>query len=58
MSQRLVLFLLLAFSPLIAWADAENTTQALDLTKHWVGYLAIGIFAVAYLLAMTEEVNL
>jgi Na+/H+ antiporter NhaD/arsenite permease-like protein len=54
---RILLLILLACSPLIAWADAEQATQALNLTKHWVGYLAIGIFAVAYLLAMTEEVT-
>lgn len=57
MSQRLILFILLAFSPLIAWADAEQAAQTLNLTKHWVGYLAIAIFSVAYILAMTEEVT-
>jgi len=39
---------------------AENTAaggQALDLTQHWVGYLAIAIFAAAYVLAMLEEVT-
>jgi Na+/H+ antiporter NhaD/arsenite permease-like protein len=54
---RLPLFLLLTLSPLIAWANAETATQALNLTQHWVGYTAIGIFAFAYLLAMTEEVT-
>jgi Na+/H+ antiporter NhaD/arsenite permease-like protein len=29
----------------------------LDLTAHWVGYAAIGIFVVAYVLAMIEEVT-
>ncbi|MGZ5001303.1 MAG: sodium:proton antiporter NhaD, partial [Methylomonas sp.] len=57
MFQRISLFLLLALSPLLAWADAEQTGQALNLTRHWVGYLAIGIFALAYVLAMTEEVT-
>ncbi|MGZ4958795.1 MAG: sodium:proton antiporter NhaD [Methylomonas sp.] len=57
MFQRISLFLLLALSPLLAWADAEQTGQALNLTRHWVGYLAIGIFAFAYVLAMTEEVT-
>ena len=57
MFSRIPLLLLLAFSPLIAWADVEQAAQALNLTKHWVGYLAIAIFAVAYLLAMTEEVT-
>ncbi|MDF1528322.1 MAG: sodium:proton antiporter NhaD, partial [Sedimenticola sp.] len=27
----------------------------IDLTNHWVGYTAIGIFTVAYLLVMAEE---
>jgi Na+/H+ antiporter NhaD/arsenite permease-like protein len=54
---RLPLFLLLSLSPLIAWADAEATTQALNLTHHWVGYAALGVFAFAYFLAMTEEVT-
>jgi Na+/H+ antiporter NhaD/arsenite permease-like protein len=39
----------------------ENATadpqQPLNLTLHWVGYLAIGIFVVAYVLAMFEEVT-
>lgn len=35
-------------------ATAAQTTP-LDLTKHWAGYLCLAFFAVAYLLAMTEE---
>jgi NhaD family Na+/H+ antiporter len=31
------------------------TTEKLDLTNHTVGYVAIGIFVVAYLLVMVEE---
>jgi Na+/H+ antiporter NhaD/arsenite permease-like protein len=31
--------------------------QPLNLTMHWVGYLAIAIFVVAYILAMFEEVT-
>lgn len=57
MFSRIPLLLLLAFSPLVAWADVEQAAQTLNLTKHWVGYLAIAIFAVAYMLAMTEEVT-
>ena len=57
MFSRILILILLGCSPLIAWADAESGTQTLNLTKHWVGYLAIGIFAIAYLLAMTEEVT-
>jgi Na+/H+ antiporter NhaD/arsenite permease-like protein len=29
----------------------------LNLTRHWAGYLALVLFAVAYILAMTEEVT-
>lgn len=57
MFQRISLFLLLAFLPFAIWANDEPTTQALNLTHHWVGYLAIGIFSLAYMLAMTEEVT-
>jgi len=55
--QRIALFLLLVSSPLLAWAEAGPAIQALNLTTHWVGYLAIAIFSLAYLLAMTEEVT-
>lgn len=57
MSQRICLFLMLALTPLLAWADAGQVVQNLNLTKHWVGYLAIAVFALAYFLAMTEEVT-
>ncbi len=43
--------LLTLFLPSIAWAG-ENQ---LDLTTHWVGYAALAIFLVAYLLVMAEE---
>ena len=33
-----------------------NTTH-LDLTQHWAGYVALLLFAVAYFLAMVEEVT-
>ncbi len=36
---------------------AEEPAKALDLTQHWVGYSALVIFAVAYSLAMIEEVT-
>ncbi len=55
---KLVLLLLFCFLPCLAFAapDTVVTAQHLDLTKHWVGYAAIGIFAAAYVLAMIEEV--
>ncbi|WP_303901277.1 sodium:proton antiporter NhaD [Thiohalomonas denitrificans] len=36
-------------------AFAENGADRLDLTQHWVGFTALGIFAVAYLFVMAEE---
>lgn len=57
MFSRILLLILFTSAPLIAWADADQASHVLDLTQHWVGYSAIGIFAVAYLLAMTEEVT-
>lgn len=47
--------LLLCFSS-SSWAG-EETTKPLDLTQHWIGYSALVIFAIAYLLAMAEEVT-
>ncbi|MDH3870963.1 MAG: sodium:proton antiporter NhaD [Gammaproteobacteria bacterium] len=37
---------------------AENGGQPLDLTDHWVGFFAIAIFILAYLLVMAEEFTL
>lgn len=37
--------------------DVIARVQPLDLTQHWAGYLALIVFAVAYILAMTEEVT-
>ncbi|MGZ8094608.1 MAG: sodium:proton antiporter NhaD [Methylosarcina sp.] len=37
--------------------EAAGSEQPLDLTRHWVGYLAIVLFASAYFLAMVEEVT-
>lgn len=53
--------LLALFLPSLSMAADEVTTsgsmQPLDLTQHWVGYLALVLFALAYLFAMTEEVT-
>ncbi len=38
-------------------AGAVSPAQPLNLTQHWAGYLALLVFAVAYILAMTEEVT-
>ena len=48
-----VLPLLLGF-PLAASA-AESHTATLSLTGHWVGYAALAIFVLAYVLVVTEE---
>ena len=37
---------------------ASSTSENLDLTNHSIGYLAIAIFAFAYLLVMVEEFTL
>ena len=57
MIQRSFFFLLLMFAPQLSWANPEQSVHALNLTQHWVGYLSIAIFTLAYLLAMTEEVT-
>ncbi|MCW8881039.1 MAG: sodium:proton antiporter, partial [Sedimenticola sp.] len=49
-----ILFILLAALPGMALA-ATTGGNYIDLTNHWVGYTAIGIFTVAYLLVMAEE---
>ncbi len=48
----LLVWTLLSISPGMALAAAGNH---LDLTSHWVGFTAIGIFIVAYALVMAEE---
>ncbi|HEB92832.1 MAG TPA: sodium:proton antiporter [Gammaproteobacteria bacterium] len=40
--------------PGLAWATTGDL-ERLDLTRHWVGYATLGIFAVAYVLVMAEE---
>ncbi|MFA6164949.1 MAG: hypothetical protein WC685_16170, partial [Methylobacter sp.] len=53
-------FLIALFLPSLSMAADEVTTTGsvhpLDLTQHWSGYMALIVFAVAYILAMTEEV--
>jgi NhaD family Na+/H+ antiporter len=47
------LFALLAFLPSLAFASTSQ--QTLVLTSHWSGYLALTLFAVAYIFVMLEE---
>ncbi len=53
----LLLAILLPSLSFAAEGASPNSSQPLDLTRHWVGYLALVLFAVAYILAMTEEVT-
>jgi len=48
-----ILFLL-TLLPISAFATGEPVTQ-LDLTDHWVGYFALVLFVLAYILVMVEE---
>nr|WP_231890713.1 sodium:proton antiporter NhaD [Methylomonas koyamae] len=52
----MALLLLYLLPTLAIAAEATDGEIILNLTKHWVGYLAIAIFAVAYSFAMIEEV--
>jgi len=49
----------IALIPLLAMAvpavAAEHAETTLNLTAHWVGYAALGIFVVAYALVILEE---
>ncbi|MFA5017294.1 MAG: sodium:proton antiporter NhaD [Methylobacter sp.] len=59
-SKYIPIILALFFPSLSMAADAAGAisqVQPLDLTQHWAGYLALTVFAVAYILAMTEEVT-
>ena len=53
--------LLALFLPSLSLAadgmEVVSSGKSLDLTRHWAGYLALVVFAVAYILAMTEEVT-
>jgi len=35
---------------------AESVAQSMDLSGHWVGFLALGLFTVAYVFVVLEEV--
>ena len=52
---RLAPMALLTAFPCGAMAAAGHAAERLDLTNHWVGFLSIGLFALAYLLVMAEE---
>ncbi len=52
---RFIAPVLLIFLPLAAFASAGALGERLDLTHHPVGYAALAIFALAYILVMAEE---
>jgi Na+/H+ antiporter NhaD/arsenite permease-like protein len=55
--QKLSLIFFALILPSLSFAADGTSVQPLDLTKHWVGYLALVLFAIAYILAMTEEIT-
>lgn len=50
---KILAFLPLLF-PVFAFANG-GTEQILDLTDHWVGYVSLSLFVIAYILVMVEE---
>lgn len=55
-TQPFLILVALLFIPSLSFAQ-ETASETLDLTTHWVGYIALMLFASAYLLAMTEEIT-
>ena len=51
---KILLLLLLQLSSPV-WASPAEGIAIPDLTLHWVGYLAIAIFSLAYILVILEE---
>lgn len=53
-NRKLTLLLSLIAFPSISLASAQSEAW-IDLTEHWVGFAALGIFIAAYALVMAEE---
>jgi NhaD family Na+/H+ antiporter len=54
--QRLLIGLFALLVPALAWAGGDAAAlQAIDLTDHTIGYLALLIFGIAYALVIGEE---
>jgi len=51
----LKLFFLLFFSVTAFSSTASDATTQINLTEHWVGYVSVIIFALAYVLVVLEE---
>jgi NhaD family Na+/H+ antiporter len=52
---KLIMLIMLAVLPGNAIASVSET---IDLTSHWVGFTAIAVFLIAYILVMAEEFTL
>ncbi|PCJ23561.1 MAG: sodium:proton antiporter [SAR86 cluster bacterium] len=50
-----VVFLVLSLLPVMAFAASADPVDMMDLTSTWLGYLAVGIFVLAYALIILEE---
>lgn len=57
MLKGILLSLFISILPNLAFAESNASAQTLNLTLSWVGFLSIAIFALAYMLAMVEEVT-
>jgi len=55
MLKQLIFILLTLLTPGLSFATTINVGETLDLTSHPVGYIALIIFAIAYLFVMAEE---
>lgn len=51
----ITLFLLLSLLPIMVFAASFNAEVSMDLTSSWLGYLALGLFVLAYALIILEE---
>jgi NhaD family Na+/H+ antiporter len=54
-SWTLLTLMLGAVIPVSVLAATSGAGQAIDLTQHWVGYAALSIFVLAYMMVMAEE---
>ncbi|WP_150046030.1 MULTISPECIES: sodium:proton antiporter NhaD [Methylomonas] len=55
--QLISALVLLLTAPVASWAGGSvESASRVDLTGHWIGFAAVAIFAIAYVLAMIEEV--
>jgi Na+/H+ antiporter NhaD/arsenite permease-like protein len=58
---KATLIVLGLLAPMLSFATeptaGTNPEQPLNLTRHWAGYIIVLLFAIAYILAMLEEVT-